>query len=234
MTRQSEVAAADVLRRLALDEDLKACVLARPEIYRVLYGAAARFVGGETLEACLGVARDTNEAGHAVTIDFMGESTRNRADAAEAAEAAGIEMMISAEGADRTDEVLCVHDRLSRRFLNVGVTIQAYLYRSGADLDGLLTRPGRVRIVKGAFDAPIDVAMRRGADLNEAYLSLVSSLIESGHPCSVATHDSEIIDAVLPEMGENNSEFEMLRGIASHQLSELRGQGIPTRVYSRG
>lgn len=274
---QSEIAAADTLRRLALDERLKAYVLDRPELYRVLYGAAARFIGGETLETCLEVARETNEAGHAVTIDFMGESTRDRADAieatrefvriaeaiaehnldatvsldlshiglvideafcisnataiAQAAESAGIELMISAEGPERTDAVLRVHEQLCREFSNVGITLQAYLYRSPTDLDRLLGRPGRVRVVKGAFDAPNDLSMPRGADLDAAYIGLVRSFIAAQHACSVATHDPAIIDDLVPEMDKSNSEVEMLRGVTSDQLSNLQEQGLSTRVY---
>ena len=270
-------AAADAFRRLALDERAKAYVLARPELYRPLLRAAARYIGGETLGACVAVARETNERGHAVTIDAMGESTRDRAGAAEAtaefvrvaraiadhgldatvsldlshvglvvdeafcldnaaaiAEAArdaGTEVMISAEGTDRTDAVLRVHGRLSERFDHVGVTVQAFLRRSPADLDGLLDRRGMVRVVKGAFDAPADLAMRRGADLDAAYVGLVRRLLDAGHPCSVATHDPDILAVVVPEAEGADAEFEMLRGVAEGRLDGLHDRGLPTRVY---
>lgn len=69
--------AAEALRRLALDENLKAYVLQRPELYQPLLRAALRFIGGETLVQCVMAAKELNTQGHAVTIDYMGESTRD-------------------------------------------------------------------------------------------------------------------------------------------------------------
>lgn len=275
--KQSEAAAADAFRRLALDERAKAYVFARPELYGALHRAAARYIGGETLNACLDVARASNEAGHAVTIDFMGESTRDRKDAteataefvrvaasiaehdldasvsldlshvglvvdegfcianasaiAEAAQEVGTEVMISAEGTDRTDAVLRVHGRLCDTFENIGVTVQAFLYRSPGDLHMLLDRPGKVRIVKGAFEAPAELAMRRGAELNAAYIEFVRSLVRTGCPCSVATHDPEILAIAVPESEGADVEFEMLRGVCPERLTALKDQGLSTRVY---
>ena len=257
-------AAADAFRRLALDENAKTYVLDRPELYGPMFHAAARYIGGETLDSCVAVARETNERGHAVTIDFMGESTRDRDDAASAtaefvrvagavasqslnasvslnlshvglvvdeafcldnaaaiaaaARDAGTEVMISAEGTDRTDAVLRVHGRLCERFDNVGVTVQAFLHRSPGDLDALLDRPGKVRVVKGAFDAPAALAMRRGTNLDAAYVGLVRRLLDAGHPCSVATHDPDILTVVLPEAEGADAEFEMLGALRPTDL----------------
>lgn len=186
--------AAAALRHLALNEDLKAYVLEEPRLYRVLLRATSRFIGGEEFSQCADVARDINQQGHAVTIDYMGESTRNEAIArqatdeflkvvagieenklnasvsldlshiglaidpelafdhacqlASAARNVGLEMMISAEGLERTDAVLAMHEKLCQHFDNVGMTLQAYLYRSPKDLEVLLERPGKIRLVK--------------------------------------------------------------------------------------
>ena len=269
--------AADAFRRLALDEDAKAYVLDRPELYGPMYRAASRYIGGETLDSCVAVAQETNARGHAVTVDFMGESTRDRGHAAsataefvrvagaidrhgldasvsldlshvglvvdeafcldnaaaiaQAAQDAGTGVMISAEGTDRTDAVLRVHGRLCERFDHVGVTVQAFLHRSPGDLDVLLDRPGKVRVVKGAFDAPADLAMRRGGDLDAAYVGLVRRLLDAGHPCSVATHDPDILDLVAGDAEGADAEFEMLRGVAPERLGGLRDRGLRTRVY---
>src|SRR5262249_44278616 len=148
---------------------------------------------------------------HAVTIDFMGESTRDTAMAgqatqkflegirgidqqkldssvsfdlshlgividpdlcyekacllAKAAKNAGIEMMISMEGLDRTATILDIHRRLCEQFDNVGVTVQAFLYRTPIDLVSLMERPGKVRVCKGAYEAPAHLALSRGAPL---------------------------------------------------------------------
>ncbi len=153
MHLENEVATA--LRHVALDESVKAYVLQHPPLYKALLNAARRFIGGETLAECCAIAKQLNEQGHAVTIDFMGESTRDAAMAeqatqafleviraiarqkldssvsydrshlgmvidpelgyenacllAKAAKNAGIEMMISMEGIDRTATMRSVH-----------------------------------------------------------------------------------------------------------------------------
>jgi len=245
--------------------------------YRPLLRAALRYIGGETLDACLIVAEETNGRGHAVTIDFMGESTRSReestaateefirvADAirvgrydgslsldlshiglllnadsclenalaiATAAAAAGTEVIISAEGADRTDQVLAMHGRLCERVQNVGITIQAYLHRSADDLDAIIARPGKIRVVKGAFDADPSLVMARGPDLDSAFMSLVKKLDRARRPFSVATHDANLIERVKSHMDEGAGEFEMLHGVEAEQLDTLQTHGYRTREY---
>lgn len=269
--------AADALRKLALDEGAKEYVLAHPELYALLHRAASAYIGGETPDACREVGQEVNSAGQAVTIDYMGESTRGREAAsdataefvrvantitehklnasvsldlshvglvldeafcidnmsaiAEAALKAGTEVMISAEGTGRTDAVLRVHERLCEKYTNIGITIQAFLYRSSEDIQALLTLPGKVRVVKGAFDVPSDLAVPRGAKLNAKYVELVRSLVCANRACSIATHDPEILDAVIPEINGADVEFEMLRGVCSEQLSMLKDRGYSTRSY---
>ena len=273
----SQPVTAAVLRRLALDEDLKTLVMANERLYQPLLRAALRYIGGETLDACLIVAEDTNGRGHAVTVDFMGESTRTpeastaateefirvadairvgRYDAslsldlshvgllldadacfenalaiANAAARAGTEMIISAEGADRTDQVLAMHARLCERAHNVGITLQAYLYRSADDLDAIIGRPGKIRVVKGAFDADPALVMARGPELDSAFLVLVKKLDRARRPFSVATHDRMLIERVKSHMDEGAGEFEMLHGVEPEQLDSLQSHGYRTREY---
>jgi proline dehydrogenase len=73
-----ELEAAASLRHLALNEDVKTYVLQNPPIYQRLLRAATRFIGGETLDQCVEVAKALNKAGFAVTIDYMGETTRGK------------------------------------------------------------------------------------------------------------------------------------------------------------
>lgn len=72
-----ELKAAEALQHVALDETVKAYVLQNPPLCDAVRRAAMRFIGGETLPQCVEVAKSLNQQGHAVTIDFMGESTHN-------------------------------------------------------------------------------------------------------------------------------------------------------------
>lgn len=105
-----------------------------------------------------GISLDLSHIGSLVDRDL---ARRNLARIVQAAAAAEGEVMISMENHDRTDQILddhdwiaSVHAELAERYTHVGVTIQARLHRSSDDLDLLLERPGRIRVVKGAYPFP--------------------------------------------------------------------------------
>jgi len=275
-----EFEVAETFKQIALDEEIKAYVLQHPSLYQSLLQAALRFIGGETLADCVDTAKSLNQQGFAVTIDYMGESTRdadmaqqatqeflhviqaiaeknldssvsldlshigmvidgelgyqNARVLAEAAQKEGLEMMISMEGSDRTSQILEIHQRLCERFDNVGITLQAYLHRTPSDLESALQRPGKIRLVKGAYAAPANLAKPRGAELDEAYRQLMHRLITSEHQCSIATHDPALLDPI-PQAYQGIKpdlvEFEMLKGVAQERLEALKNQGYRTRVY---
>jgi proline dehydrogenase len=153
---------------------------------------------------------------------------------AEATAAAGQEMMISAEGSDRTDLILWTHERLCERFDHVGVTIQARLHRTADDLVRLLRRPGRIRLVKGSFLEPESIAYPRNShELSAAYLTYATLLLDSGHPCSIATHDLELLNELQPHMRRSSGayEVELLLGLGADQLPVMRERGHPVREY---
>lgn len=277
-----EFEAAEALRHIALDESVKAYVLQHPPLYQAGLQVAMRFIGGETLDACVQTATDTNQQGHAVTIDFMGESTRDEVMAtqatqefltiirviaqrdlnasvsldlshiglvidpelayknaltlAQATHEAGLEMMISMEGTDRTTLILNIHRKLCERFSNVGITLQAYLRRTSEDLTVVLQRPGKIRLVKGAYEAPSTLAHSRGTALDAAYQQQMRSLVESGHACSIATHDPALLDYAHQliqnqALATHSIEFEMLRGVTLERLDAMHQRGYRTRIY---
>jgi proline dehydrogenase len=278
----TELQVADTLRHLALNEEVKAYVLENPPLYQALLLAAMRFIGGETLQQCEKVAKDLNAQGFAVTIDYMGESTRdvkmakralqefleviqvianqklhasvsldlshigmiidpdlaykNACTLAQAAQDAEIEVMISMEGSDRTATILEIHEKLCERFETVGITLQAYLHRTPSDLTKVLQRSSKIRLVKGAYDAPIDIAKPRGEELDNAYKEFLETLLQSRHSCSIATHDITILSHaksfIETEKTElNQVEFEMLKGVTPDRLQSMRDSGYRTRVY---
>lgn len=146
---------------------------------------------------------------------------------AEAAQQAGLEIMISMEGTDRTDLVLEIHQSLCRRFNNVGITLQAYLYRTPDDLNTALQRPGKIRLVKGAYEAPSNLARSKGAELDAAYHQVMETLLGSNHSCSIATHDQSLLSYAHKFVQDQNLvsdkiEFEMLQGVTPERLKAMR------------
>lgn len=146
------------------------------------------------------------------------------------------EVIISAEGTDRTDAIIKTYKRAVKEYANVGITLQAYLYRSKDDFAELLKEPGRIRIVKGAFETAPHLSMPRGEQLDEVYLDYVAQLLSAGHLCSIATHHDkiqqrvkELIHKYNPDKGRY--EFESLYGIQTTQLEKLKEEGYPTKLY---
>ena len=148
----------------------------------------------------------------------------------------GTRLMISAEGSDRTDLVLDVYERLSAEIPRVGITLQARLHRTPADLERVLALPGTIRLVKGAFLEPESVAYPRGsAELTAAYLQLAGTIIDAGHSVNLATHDHELVDTLIAGLGgalkSATVEFEMLLGLGTELLDRLHREGYATREY---
>ncbi|WP_405594338.1 proline dehydrogenase family protein [Streptomyces sp. NBC_01410] len=156
---------------------------------------------------------------------------------AQATAETGREMVISAEGSDRTDAVLALHRTLCERFDHVGITIQARLHRTAEDLQEVLALPGRIRLVKGAFLEPETIAYsREDTALATAYVNYAEQLADSGHLCSFATHDWALIHRVDQHLGGTGHEtapweFETLLGLGPDRLNAMAKQGHPTREY---
>ncbi len=144
---QPQTDVAGVLRHLALDERVKRHVLATPELYQPLLCAASRYIGGESLNACLEVARQTNQLGHAVTIDFMGESTRDRVEAATA-----------------TAEFIRVAEA---NIADVDETLKEYLNRFGPGMISYFEVPENFHASVSHLDRKVDhktIAFAKGSD----------------------------------------------------------------------
>lgn len=147
-----------------------------------------------------------------------------------------IEVIVSAEGVERTDDVIELYKDAHKVHDNIAITLQAYLYRTKDDFKDLIKEKGRIRMVKGAFETPVGLSLPRGEKLNETYLDYVDQLISQSHKCSIATHHDRIQQEVkrLIEKYKPNKdlyEFESLYGIQTEQLVTLREEGHPTKLY---
>jgi proline dehydrogenase len=119
----------------------------------------------------------------------------------------------------------------------IGVVIQAYLYRSEADLEHLLAEGVRVRLCKGAYLEPAAVAFQRKSDVDANYVKLVRRLLASGLYHGLATHDEAMIAAAKSCAGElgltpDRFEFQMLYGVRRGLQERLVREGYRVRVYA--
>ena len=150
------------------------------------------------------------------------------------------EVMISMEGADRSDDIYAIYARLHKEdgLHNVGITVPAKRYRTEQDLPQLLKIPGRIRLVKGAFlDSEQVSHHRNNPGLATAYRRYAQELLLSGHKTSIATHDrsiqADLAELILKERIDPRwYEFESLIGLGTDQIAGLHARGFPTREYA--
>jgi len=118
----------------------------------------------------------------------------------------------------------------------VGTVIQSYLYRSEGDIKELLGVGCRIRLCKGAYKEPDDVAYPRKADVDGNYVRLMRILLPSGFYHGIATHDPQMIAQTIRCAAENqiskdDFEFQMLYGIRTDLQRRLVRDGYRLRIY---
>lgn len=153
----------------------------------------------------------------------------------------GVAVTIDMESTAYTDRTIQIFRTLRQEFDNVGTVIQAYLYRSEADMEQLAAEGARVRLCKGAYKEPADKAFPQKADVDGNYVKLVHAYmtaenIQRGAYLEVATHDPKMIDAARQHVTKHTIpadkfEFQMLYGIRTATQLELAQQGYQVRVY---
>ena len=159
---------------------------------------------------------------------------------------------IDMEDSPYVDGTLRLYRRMREQGLdNVGVVIQAYLYRSEADVRALGALPTRIRLVKGAYKEPPDIAYPKKKDVDASYDRLADMLLQgaadAGAPLAredgkvppipaIATHDERRIAhakarAAALGLPKRALEFQMLYGIRRDLQRALAAEGYPVRVY---
>jgi proline dehydrogenase len=133
------------------------------------------------------------------------------------------------------DIVRRIHARPAMRG-SVGVVIQACLYRSQADVEQLLAEGIRIRLCKGAYQEPPEVAFPRKADVDADFLKLSHILLDSEIYHGLATHDETIIESIKVYVasrgiGRDHFEFQMLYGVRRDLQRKLVREGYKVRVY---
>ena len=135
-----------------------------------------------------------------------------------------------------TDRTLSAVMEIHARKPNVGVAIQSMLFRSEADIRRLNEFDIRVRLVKGAYLEPKEVAHQGMTDVDEAYFEMSKLLLDDGIYPAFGTHDDCLIDRICAyakehDVDEGKFEFQMLYGVRRPLQSDLQKAGYNVRVY---
>jgi proline dehydrogenase len=171
-------------------------------------------------------------------LDFSEEAClSNVIELIERARAMGSRVEIDMESSEYTDRTLAIVTRLQNQFPgSVRAVIQAYLYRSEADIHLLSELQIPVRLCKGAYREPATVAFPRKDDVDANYVKLMKLLLDHGTHPAIASHDERIVDEALRHVKEQNIapdrfEFQMLYGIRRDLQRKLVSQAYRLRLY---
>ncbi|MCC6936032.1 MAG: proline dehydrogenase family protein [Thermomicrobiales bacterium] len=144
---------------------------------------------------------------------------------------------IDMEGSPYTERTLALFRRIHDLHAeHVGIVLQSMLYRTETDLEEMIARKARVRIVKGAYQEPETIAYPRKADVDAAYRRHVERLLEAGTYPAIATHDEAMLDLVRGQVRSgrvttDQFEFQMLYGVRRDLQQQLANEGYGMRVY---
>ncbi len=143
---------------------------------------------------------------------------------------------VDMEGSAYTDRTLCIVKQARAETDAVGTVIQSCLHRSEQDIPDLLGAGCRIRLVKGAYKEPSQLAFPHKKDVDANYIKLMKVMLPSGIYHALATHDPNMIAETIrfaSEQGiaKDKFEFQMLYGIRTDLQSHLVQQGYRVRVY---
>ena len=197
------------------------------------YVTALAHLGDEGLADRVEVSVKLSAVGQALDVAMARD---NAAAICAAAAAAGTTVTLDMEDHTTTDSTLGILRELRGDFPWLGAVLQAYLHRTEADCRDLAYEGSRVRLCKGAYKEPPDVAFQSRLDVSKSYVRCLRVLMEgNGYPM-VATHDPRLIaigrKLVLDnDRAKGSYEFQMLYGIRPHEQDRLAADGEKVRVY---
>jgi proline dehydrogenase len=148
----------------------------------------------------------------------------------------GTFIRIDMEESARVDVTLRIYRRLREAGNdNVGTVLQSYLYRTADDLAGLIPLKPNLRLVKGAYLEPPDIAYPKKTDVDANYIALAERMLQDCSFTAIATHDEAIIEHVIDfanrhKIGKDVFEFQMLYGIRPQLQRSLAGRGYKVLV----
>ncbi|HVA33138.1 MAG TPA: proline dehydrogenase family protein [Candidatus Baltobacteraceae bacterium] len=143
---------------------------------------------------------------------------------------------IDMEGSSVIDATLRVFEHAFAVHKNVGIVLQAYLKRTPIDVDAAIALGARVRLCKGAYNEPPEIAYKTMPEIREHYLALAEELLTGGNYPGIATHDRRLIAAVKQiaaarDVARDRFEFQMLYGCRPGVQRDLVAEGYRLRVY---
>ena len=149
----------------------------------------------------------------------------------------GVYVRIDMEDTPYTDRSLAIYRKLREEgFDNVGIVLQAYLKRTREDILSLLDLKPTIRLCKGIYIEPEELAYQKFNEINQNYKELLELMFENNLYACIATHDSELIKhaeklILQQNISKDRYEFQMLLGVTEEKRDRLIKLGHPMRIY---
>ena len=144
---------------------------------------------------------------------------------------------IDMEGSDYTQMTIDIFKEAFQEYgKHVGIVIQAYLHRTEEDIEELAEIGADVRLCKGAYKEPKDIALQNMDDIREAFKEYAKVLLDKTPYPRIATHDDELINwtkeyTQANDIGKSRFEFQMLYGLRQETMEEFAANGFNARIY---
>lgn len=153
---------------------------------------------------------------------------------AQRAATVGTTVSVDMEESAVTTVTIGLYGGAQRKHGNLGLAVQAYLHRTAADLDTIMPLGGHVRLCKGAYAEPEDIAYQSRAEVNAAFDRLTHLLMGDDHvKPAIASHDADRLK-VAQRLGVTRTgpfEYQMLYGVRTALQDEMLDRGDPLRIY---
>jgi len=157
------------------------------------------------------------------------------------AEETGTMVEIDMEDHPYTDSTLDIYEKARAITPRVRVCLQSYLHRTPEDLERLIGIGGNIRLVKGAYKEPHEVALQKKREVDRAFADQVVRCLsaearDAGFFVAIASHDESLIAHTM-QVAEANAlprdafEFQFLHGVRRARAAQLAGEGYPVRLY---
>ena len=171
--------------------------------------------------------------GQAISEDL---AVANLTTIVEAARPTRMFVRLDMEGSLTVDSTYRICERARAVYEHVGPVVQSYLRRAGGDVERLIANGTRVRLCKGAYKEPPEVAYQPMSEIRRSYMQLAQALLAGGHYPGIATHDDRLIEGVKTFARErgiraDQFEFQMLYGVRPDTQRALVAEGYRMRVY---
>ncbi len=155
---------------------------------------------------------------------------------AAAAAARKRDIEVDMEGSACVDATLDTFEAARRKYDNIGLAVQAYLYRTEKDIERLSPLRPKLRLVKGAYREPANIAWQKKSAVDANYRRLIDRLLDGRFYPAIATHDPAMQEHALGRIREralppSAYEFQMIYGIRRDLQESIRNAGHPLRIY---